>query len=48
MSRFARFYIFAGLLAILLMFVALAMSGYFSRWEPPYKVKNFEVKAVGP
>jgi len=39
MSSNARFYIFAGLL-----FIALAMFGVFSFWEPPFVVRNFIVK----
>jgi thiol:disulfide interchange protein len=40
MTSNARFYIFAGLLAILLLFVALAMSGIFSFWEPAFVVRE--------
>ena len=44
MSRYARFYIFAGLLVILLLFVSLAMGVYLHLWEPPYKVTDFQAK----
>ena len=44
MSQNARFYIFVGLLVILVLFVALAMSGYLAKWEPPFRVSEFQAK----
>ena len=42
MSSNAFFYIFAGLLVILLLFVALHLSGVLTLWEPPFVVKYFK------
>ena len=44
MSPNARFYIFAGLLVILILFVALALSGSLSFVERPFVVRGFEAK----
>jgi len=44
MSQYARFFVFAGLMVILILFVALALSGVFYFWEPPYVVKSVEIK----
>lgn len=44
MNPWARFFVFAGLMVVLILFVALALSGVLYFWPPPYVVKSVEIK----
>ena len=41
MSPKARFYLYAGLLLILVLLLVLALTGALSQWERPFEVKGF-------
>ena len=44
MSQYARFFIFTGLMIVLILFVALALSGALYFWNPAYVVKSVEIR----
>jgi hypothetical protein len=46
MSPNARLFFIAGMLIIFLLFVALALTGYLSKWErfAPFEVKQSQIK----